>query len=122
MPSVKGVKCSLVVAEHPVEEYGAIVEDNFVSTYVIATVHEHFHISVVVTEFVHENLEIYVYIDGKYQTSSIFERLAPNRPANREYHGKTNWDDMGTLFKRPWRFDELIEGSLCYARFPLHTR
>lgn len=101
MPSVKGVECSLVVAGHPVEEYGAIIEDNFVSTYVIATAHENFRISVVTTEFVHENLEAYVYIDGKYQNSSTFTGLTPNHPVDEGYHGKRerNRGDLEVFFE-----------------------
>lgn len=122
MPSAKGLECLLVVAGHPVEEYGTIVEDNFVSTYVIAAAHENFYISVVTTEFVHEGLEIYVYIDGKYQTSSTWPRLAPDNPVDAEYHGKRvrKESGLGVGFERPWKFDDLIEGLLCYAMLTLH--
>lgn len=112
MPSVKGIKCSLVVSEHPAQEYGTTIEDDFASTYVLAEEHENFYLNVVTTEFVHRNLEIYVYIDGKYQNSSVWTELDPCTPVDENYHGKRERDseDPEVAFERPWKFDALIEG------------
>lgn len=46
MPLAKGIPYTMVVSGHPVQEYEAIIEDDFVSTYVIAEAHERFYMSV----------------------------------------------------------------------------
>lgn len=116
MPSVNGIKCSLVVVSddhHPAAEYGCTTEANFACTYVIASAHQRFYISVATTEFVHEILEIYVYIDGKYQNSSIWMELDTGKMVDEKYHGKRERDDLEVAFERPWRFDALVEGRSC---------
>lgn len=77
-----------MVSKHPAQEYGTTIEDNFASAYVLAEKHENFYPSVVTTEFVHRNLEIFVYIDGKYQNSSVWAELDLSKPVEENYHGK----------------------------------
>lgn len=113
MPSVKGITCSLKILgqEQPAQECGATIEDSFASAYVVAEANQRFHVNVVATEFVHEALEIYVYIDGKYQNSSIWTELGPNENLDETYHGKRERDgDNKIAFERPWKFDDLVIG------------
>lgn len=116
MPSIKGIKCSLVVSKLPAQEFGTTIEGDFASTYVVAEAHEHFYLNVVTTEFVHRNLEIYVYIDGKYQNSSIWTELDASTPIDESYYGKRvrDGEDPEVAFERPWKFDALIEGWLVF--------
>lgn len=114
MPAIKGVTCSLTIEDqdHPAQECGVITKDDFTSAYVVAEADKRFYVSVSTTEFVHENLEVYVYIDGKYQNSSIWTELRPGKNLDERYQGKRERDDDDerVAFERAWRFDDLVVG------------
>lgn len=106
-----------MVSETPAQEYGTTIEDNFASTYVLAEENESFYLNVVTTEFVHRNIEIFVYIDGKYQNSSVWTERDPDTPVEENYYGKRgrNGGDLEMAFERPWKFDGLIEGRFLFC-------
>ncbi|KAF2799137.1 hypothetical protein K505DRAFT_78570 [Melanomma pulvis-pyrius CBS 109.77] len=115
MPSLKGLTCSIELAQtkKPLQEYGTIYNDGFVETFVaVPSKSKPFTVHLTSSDIIAEGLAMYVFIDGIYQCNRNRQNLKhdpldPRSFVDFRVRQKEEKQADGTMIAREWVFEKL---------------